>query len=91
MKNALAVAACAAAFFLQTATGHAASGQVPTSPGAAETNVHPLDRNDLEAWLDGMVPYALKAGDIGAVVVVVKDGAVLFEKGYGYADVGKKA
>ena len=38
-----------------------------------------------------MVPYALKAGDMaGAVVVVVKDGAVLLEKGYGFADVSKK-
>jgi CubicO group peptidase (beta-lactamase class C family) len=31
--------------------------------------------------------YALVRGDVaGAVVVVVKDGAVLFEKGYGYSD-----
>jgi CubicO group peptidase (beta-lactamase class C family) len=38
-----------------------------------------------------MVPYALKSGNIaGAVVVVVKDGTVLLEKGYGYADVSKK-
>ena len=38
-----------------------------------------------------MVPYALKAGDMaGAVVVVVKDGTVLLEKGYGFADVSKK-
>ena len=50
-----------------------------------------LDRPDLEAWLDGMVPYALKAGDIaGAVVVVVKDGSVLLQKGYGYEDVEKQ-
>ena len=36
----------------------------------------------------GFVPYALAAGDIaGAVVVVVKDGAVLVQKGYGHADV----
>lgn len=38
-----------------------------------------------------MVPYALKAGDMaGAVVIVVKDGTVLLQKGYGYADVSKK-
>lgn len=47
-----------------------------------------LDRADVEAWLDGLVPYALQQGDMaGLVVSVVKDGQVLFEKGYGYADV----
>src|SRR3546814_9675118 len=36
------------------------------------------------------MPYALAAGDIaGAVVVVVKDGQVLLQKGYGYADLDK--
>lgn len=50
-----------------------------------------LDAADLSAWLDGRVPYALKAGDIaGAVVVVVKDGKVLLQKGYGLADVKAK-
>jgi CubicO group peptidase (beta-lactamase class C family) len=51
-----------------------------------------LERNDLEAWLDGFMPYALAAGDIaGAVVVVVKDGQVLLQKGYGYADLDTRA
>jgi CubicO group peptidase (beta-lactamase class C family) len=54
-------------------------------------NCHPLDRNDLDAWLDGLIPYALKSGDIaGGVVLVVKDGNVLFQKGFGYADVDKR-
>jgi CubicO group peptidase (beta-lactamase class C family) len=49
---------------------------------------HALTQADLSAWLDGLVPYVIAHGDIaGAVVVVVKDGHVLFEKGYGYADV----
>ena len=52
---------------------------------------HPLDRGDLSTWLDGLVPYGLKSGDIaGVVVVVVKDGKVLLQKGYGYADVARK-
>ncbi|HEX5576593.1 MAG TPA: serine hydrolase domain-containing protein, partial [Gemmatimonadales bacterium] len=51
-----------------------------------------LTRADVSAWLDGLLPYALQAGDIaGAVVVVVKDGEVLFKKGYGYADVKRKS
>jgi CubicO group peptidase (beta-lactamase class C family) len=49
---------------------------------------HVLSQADLEAWLDGLLPYALQRADIaGAVVVVVKDGEVLLQKGYGYADV----
>src|SRR3984885_1694107 len=64
---------------------------VPASPTAPESSAHTLDRNDLETWLDVMVPYAMKDGDLaGAVVVVIKDGTVLLEKGYGYADVSKK-
>jgi CubicO group peptidase (beta-lactamase class C family) len=47
-----------------------------------------LERADLEAWLDGLAPYALRQGNLaGLVVSVVKDGEVLLEKGYGYADV----
>ncbi|MGH7525291.1 MAG: serine hydrolase domain-containing protein, partial [Gemmatimonadales bacterium] len=47
-----------------------------------------LNRADVEAWLDGYLPYALQRGEVaGAVVVVVKDGEVLLQKGYGYADV----
>jgi CubicO group peptidase (beta-lactamase class C family) len=60
----------------------------PAAPGAA---VHALEAADLTAWLDGIVPYALKSGDLaGAVVVVVKDGQVVAEKGYGYADLAKR-
>ncbi len=56
----------------------------PPAPATA----HTLDATDVNAWLDGYVPYALKSGDIpGAVVVVVKDGQILTERGYGFSDV----
>ncbi|HXP27084.1 MAG TPA: hypothetical protein VN891_14940, partial [Steroidobacteraceae bacterium] len=72
-------------------TAPAAAAPVGAAAAASESSAHPLDRAELESWLDGMVPYALKAGDMaGAVVVVVKDGTVLLQKGYGYADVSKK-
>lgn len=59
-----------------------------TVPQAAPSGAAPLTRENVEAWLDGYLPYALQTGDIaGAVVVVVKDGQVLAQKGYGYADV----
>lgn len=47
-----------------------------------------LEKADVDAWLDGFLPYAIDAGDIaGAVVVVVKDGKVLTARGFGHADV----
>jgi CubicO group peptidase (beta-lactamase class C family) len=47
-----------------------------------------LTAPDVNAWLDGYMPYALANGDIaGAVVVVVRDGQVLAQRGYGFADV----
>ena len=55
-----------------------AGEDVPVSPplGAAE-----LTTADVDAWLDGFMPYAIESGDIaGAVVVVVKDGAVLTQR-----------
>jgi len=60
--------------------------------GAPQTNAaHDLNAADVSAWLDGLLPYGLKSGDIaGAVVVIVKDGKVLFQSGYGYADVEQK-
>ena len=91
VRNIMALAACAAALLLQASAARCAISEAPASSAASGSSAHPLDRADLEAWLDGMVPYALKAGDMaGAVVVVVKDGTVLLQKGYGYADVSKK-
>ncbi|HEV2385752.1 MAG TPA: serine hydrolase domain-containing protein [Candidatus Acidoferrales bacterium] len=46
---------------------------------------------DIGAFLDGLAPLQLAKYDVaGAVIVVVKDGQILFEKGYGYADVASK-
>jgi CubicO group peptidase (beta-lactamase class C family) len=46
---------------------------------------------DLGAFLDGLVPMQLQREDIaGAVIAVVKDGQLLFAKGYGYSDAAKK-
>ncbi|WP_296945014.1 serine hydrolase [uncultured Massilia sp.] len=59
--------------------------------GATDGTTHALDAADLGAWLDGRVPYALKSGDIGGMVIsVVKDGKVLLQKGYGLADVAAR-
>ncbi|MGH9711659.1 MAG: serine hydrolase domain-containing protein, partial [Candidatus Acidiferrales bacterium] len=50
-----------------------------------------LTQADLEAFFDGLVPLQIERDDIaGAVVAVVRDGKVVFAKGYGYADLAKK-
>jgi CubicO group peptidase (beta-lactamase class C family) len=51
----------------------------------------PLTAADLESFLDGFMPLQVDHGDIGgAVIAVVKDGKVLFAKGYGFSDVAHK-
>ncbi|MGZ4859691.1 MAG: serine hydrolase domain-containing protein, partial [Candidatus Angelobacter sp.] len=67
----------------------------PQPPTAGESRVteppHELTVADVHAFLDGFVPMQLEREDIaGAVVLVVKDGAIFFAKGYGYSDVEKR-
>lgn len=58
--------------------------QAPITPSATPA----LTKADADGWLDGFMPYALASGDVaGAVVVVVKDGQVLTQRGYGFADI----
>ena len=61
------------------------------TPPAAEVDGVALTKTDVDAWLDGFMPHALATGDLaGAVVAVVKDGQIVTERGFGYADVEKK-
>ncbi len=63
------------------------SGTVRNLDGSGEA----LTSDDLNAWLDGYMPYALRSGDLGgAVVTVVRDGQVIAAKGYGYSDIEKR-
>lgn len=76
-------------------TGAAASGEAPAAGvvagDSATAPVTPLTKADVDAWLDGFMPYALERGRAaGAVVVVVKDGKPLTERGFGFADVAKR-
>jgi CubicO group peptidase (beta-lactamase class C family) len=66
----------------------AAPPPAPQASPAAEAAAHALTAEDLSAYFDGMLPTAMARADIaGAVIVVVKDGQPLFERGYGLADV----
>ena len=63
-------------------------GAQPPVPAPAQTSPHEMTAADVEAFLDGLVPLQIKQSDIaGATISVVKDGKLLFAKGYGYADV----
>jgi CubicO group peptidase (beta-lactamase class C family) len=63
---------------------NAAVTMPPSPPGELTTA-------DLSAFFDGLVPLQIKQDDIaGAVVAAVKDGQVIFAKGYGYSDVKAK-
>ena len=60
----------------------------PVLPGPV---AHTLERADLEAFFDGILPLQLERSDVaGASVLVMKDGQVLLQKGYGYSDYAKK-
>jgi CubicO group peptidase (beta-lactamase class C family) len=61
----------------------------PKTPAAKPTPQ--ITATDLETFLDGLMPVQIEHADIaGAVVAVVKDGKLLFAKGYGYSDYEKK-
>jgi len=73
----------------------AATTPAPTAPVVAPPSstpqAHEMTAEDLHAFFDGMVPYALHAGDIaGATFAIVKDGQIIFAQGYGYADIKTK-
>lgn len=70
-----------------------ASNRQAAAPAVSlhDTGAHALTAADAEAWLDGFMSVTLPRSDIaGAVAVVVKDGRVLVEKGYGYSNVEKR-
>ncbi len=58
----------------------------------ADDGARALTKEDVDTWLDGMMPYALEEGGIvGAVVTVVKDGEILTSRGFGYSDLESRA
>jgi CubicO group peptidase (beta-lactamase class C family) len=93
MRNLPTLAALAAATVLALASASlsAAPPDVAptpaTAPAAMPAATHELTAQDAQAWLDGLMPTALRtARTPGAVIAIVKDGQVLLEKGYGLAD-----
>src|SRR6476620_10403324 len=62
-----------------------------TAPSTQASPAPELTKADFETFLDALIPSQLQNRNVaGAVISVVKDGLVLFQKGYGYADVEAK-
>jgi CubicO group peptidase (beta-lactamase class C family) len=63
----------------------------PSNSSPFEDSRGPTDEREVEAFLDGYLGHQLEDYEIpGATVSVVKDGEVLFAKGYGQANLEKK-
>lgn len=79
------------ALFWASAATSATGVTAPQGAAPAPAPATALTAQDLDSWLDGMMPYALNSSDIaGAVVVVVKDGQILTERGFGFSDVARR-
>ena len=64
--------------------------ELPTDAAVPPKNGE-MTAADIEAFLDGIVPVLLAQEDVaGMTISVVKDGKILFVKGYGYADAAAK-
>jgi CubicO group peptidase (beta-lactamase class C family) len=69
----------------------APAAQAPTPAAPLAPAAHPLEKVDLDAFFDGIIPLQMERSDVaGATVLVMKDGKELLKKGYGFADVTKK-
>ena len=98
MRTTIAVLTIALVFALcvmgQAPTGPAPVRDAKTAqppPQPMPQGTHEMTASDVEAFLDGIVPLQLGRNDIaGATIAVVKDGKLLFAKGYGFADVQSK-
>jgi CubicO group peptidase (beta-lactamase class C family) len=67
------------------------SGLAPTGLHAQEPGRGLRGSAELEAFLDGVMTVDLRDKHIaGAMVAVVKDGALVLAKGYGYADLARR-
>jgi CubicO group peptidase (beta-lactamase class C family) len=90
----VSVSAAAPARAAQTATAAKPASKAASEKPSATNSLnapHALEKADVEAFFDGIIPLQLERSDVaGAAVLVMKDGKDLLRKGYGYSDVAKK-
>jgi CubicO group peptidase (beta-lactamase class C family) len=69
----------------------AQAGFAQNQGAATDARATLLTAPDLDNWLAGFMEGAMKSNELaGAVVVVVKDGRIFLQRGYGYADYSRK-
>ena len=86
-----AILGCAATSSAQRIAPSEAPTTAASRQAVAATDTRPLTAQDLDAWLDGIMPYALASNDIaGAAIVVVRGGEVITKRGWGFADVAAR-
>ena len=74
-----------------SSTGGSAAALAREAPAAPSPGGGPTDPAELESFMDGLLAKEMEENHVaGAAVSVVKDGALFFAKGYGYADLEKK-
>ena len=67
------------------------SSALALPPAAAAPVAHALNKEDLEAFFDGIIPLQLERSDVaGATVLVMHGGDTLLLKGYGFSDLKAK-
>ena len=79
----------------QTAQERKPVALAPALPAAADGSAisreAAMTKEDLETFFDTLVQYGIARGNIaGGVITVVKDGRILFAKGYGFANVAER-
>jgi len=73
---------------VQAAT--AGAQKAPPQTASAQS-AHAMTPADLDAFFASLMNYAIARDDIaGAVLVVVKDGKIVFQHGYGFSDLAKR-
>jgi CubicO group peptidase (beta-lactamase class C family) len=92
-RNRSVLLATALVLLLAGAPFAVAADVEPTGEAAAvASSVGPTDPAELESFIDGMMAAHMPSRKISAATIaVVRDGELLFAKGYGYADREKKA
>ncbi|HTB89628.1 MAG TPA: serine hydrolase domain-containing protein [Steroidobacteraceae bacterium] len=76
---------------IRASRGDTTASAVQAVASAPAIPAHPLNKDDLEAFFDGIIPLQLERSDVaGASVLVMRDGKTLLLKGYGHSDLKSK-
>jgi CubicO group peptidase (beta-lactamase class C family) len=68
-----------------------AAAPAPAPASSGDSGAPSMTAEDVAAFLGGLLPAQLGPADVGgAVVVVVKDGKILYGSGYGFSDVEQR-